>query len=220
MCALGARPPRMADITWRIFRIMAEFVEGFQFLSTLEREVTIFGSARLAPGSKWYLEAEKMGAMLGKGGYTVITGGGPGIMEGANKGAYEAGARSVGLNIQLPKEQRINPYVTESRAFNYFFSRKVMLVASAQVYIYFPGGYGTVDELFEILTLIQTGKLEKVPIVLVGRDFWTPLFTWLEQTVYKEYDAVAKSDLGLVSIVDRAEDAYAVVTKSRERTIF
>lgn len=220
MCAAGARPPRMSDITWRIFRIMAEFVDGFQFLSTLEREVTILGSARTVPGTRWYEEARKLGALLAKGKYTVITGGGPGIMEGANRGAYEQGGRSVGINIQLPKEQRINPYVTESRAFNYFFSRKVMLVASAQAYVVFPGGFGTMDELFEILTLIQTKKSAQVPIVLVGKDFWSPLLVWLEKTMYSGYDAIDRTDLHLVTVVDRAEDAYALISKSRERTIF
>ncbi len=220
ICKAGARPPHMSDITWRIFRIMAEFVEGFQFLSTTSRQISVFGSARAPAGSKWYEESVKLGRMLGQNGFTVITGGGPGIMEAANKGAYETGAMSVGLNIQLPKEQRINPYVTSSRAFYYFFTRKVMLAASAQAYVFFPGGYGTLDELFEILTLIQTGKSEKIPVVLVGREYWDPLKTWLKEAVYGTYDAVDRADLDLPKVVDTAEEAYALVAKSSERHFF
>ncbi len=220
ICRAGARPPRVSDISWRIFRIMAEFVEGFQFLSTTKRQVSVFGSARIPAGNKWYDEAVKFGQLLGKGKYTVVTGGGPGIMEGANKGAFEMGAVSVGLNIQLPREQRINPYVTDSRAFHYFFTRKVMLAASAQVYVYFPGGYGTLDELFEILTLIQTGKSEKVPVVLVGKEYWEPLWSWIKVTVYGTYDAIDRADVDIVRIVDSAEEAYAIVSKSSERHFF
>lgn len=220
MCQAGNRPPRMSDMTWRIFRIMAEFVEGFQFLSTTSKEISIFGSARLQPGSRWYQEAEAFGRLLGKGGFTVVTGGGPGIMEAGNKGAYEVGAVSVGLNIQLPHEQRVNPYVTKPKAFYYFFTRKVMLAASAQAYVFFPGGYGTLDELFEILTLIQTGKSEPVPVVLVGKEFWEPLWAWIEKSMYGELDAIDREDLGIVQIVDTAPEAYALVAKSRERTFF
>ncbi len=220
VCVAGNRPPRMSDMTWRIFRIMAEFVEGFQFLSTTKREVSIFGSSRQIPGSHWYEEAVKLGALLGKNGFTVVTGGGPGIMEAGNKGAYEVGAMSVGLNIQLPHEQRINQYVTHAKAFYYFFTRKVMLAASAQAYVFFPGGYGTLDELFEILTLIQTGKSEPVPVVLVGKEVWQPLLTWVEQCVYGELDAIDREDLGIVQLVDTAAEAYAIVAKSRERTFF
>jgi uncharacterized protein (TIGR00730 family) len=220
MCIAGNRPPRMSDLTWRIFRIMSEFVEGFQFLSTTKREVSIFGSARLQPGSHWYQVAQDLGHLLGEEGFTVVTGGGPGIMEASNKGAFEAGAQSVGLNIQLPNEQRTNSYVTHSQAFHYFFTRKVMLAASAQAYVYFPGGYGTLDELFEILTLIQTAKSEAVPVVLVGKEYWDGLVHWLDKTVYGEFDAIHREDLHIFQVVDTAKEAFDIVHKSEERTFF
>lgn len=220
MCTTPAEAPKMSDITWRIFRIMAEFVEGFQFLSTTTREVTVFGSARLPPTNRWYQEAVKFGRLLGEHGYSVITGGGPGIMEGANKGVYEVGGESIGLNIQLPHEQRVNPYVTRSRAFYYFFTRKVMLAASAQAYVYFPGGFGTLDELFEILTLIQTKKSEKIAVVLVGHEFWDPMVSWIEKTILGTFDAIAADDMQLFTVVDTAEEAFALVRASRERSFF
>jgi len=199
---------------------MAEFVEGFQFLSTMNREISLFGSARIPPTSPWYKEAERLGKMLAQHGFTVITGGGPGIMEAANKGAYEGGGKSVGLNIQLPHEQRQNKYVTHGISFYYFFSRKVMLAASAQAYVYFPGGFGTMDEFFEIVTLIQTKKTEQLPIVLVGKDFWNPLIAFLEETMYGRYDAIDRQDLRLFTVVDTAEEAFALLVKSRERPLF
>lgn len=218
--AVGFAPSKMSDITWRIFRIMAEFVDGFQFLSRTDREVSIFGSARLPSTNRWYKEAEKLGRLLGGAKFTTITGGGPGIMEASNKGAFEAGGVSVGLNIQLPQEQRTNPYVTMSHAFHYFFTRKVMLAASSQAYVFFPGGFGTLDEAFEILTLIQTGKSERVPVVLMGSDFWNPLVAWLESTVYGAYDTVDRNDLKLFTVVDTAEEAFALIAASKERTMF
>lgn len=220
ICKQTNTAPSMSEVTWRIFRIMAEFVEGFQFLSTMSREVTIFGSARTPASDKWYKEAEKLGALLAKADFTVVTGGGPGIMEAANKGASEAGGKSVGLNIQLPREQRVNPYVNSSRAFYYFFTRKVILAASAQAYVYFPGGYGTMDELFEVLTLIQTQKSEAIPVVLVGREYWDGLFAWLKETMYHDFEAIDREDLDLVKIVDTAEEAFALVEHSSERTFF
>ncbi|MFA6522541.1 MAG: TIGR00730 family Rossman fold protein [Patescibacteria group bacterium] len=216
----GVLSPKMSDITWRIFRIMAEFVEGFQFLSTLDREVTIFGSARVAPDSKWYREAEKLGALLAKGKFTTVTGGGPGIMEACNKGAFQAGGNSVGLNIQLPHEQRINPYVKVSRAFYYFFTRKVILAASAQAYVYFPGGFGTQDELFEILTLIQTGKSEKIPVILVGKEYWGAWLRFVEEMLFEKYETIAKKDMDLFQIVDTAEAAMAIIKTSKDRSFF
>ncbi len=219
-CKHGGEPPKMSDITWRIFRIMAEFVEGFQFLSTLKQEVTILGSARTAPTNRWYVEAVKLGRMLADGGFTVVTGGGGGIMEAANKGAHEGGGISVGINIQLPMEQRVNPFVNKAAAFHYFFTRKVMLAASAQAYVYFPGGFGTMDELFEIITLIQTGKSETLPVVLVGKEYWTGLFTWVEETLLNEYETISKKDFDLIQIVDSAEEAYDLIKHSKDRTFF
>ncbi|HCC83901.1 TPA: TIGR00730 family Rossman fold protein [Candidatus Uhrbacteria bacterium] len=210
----------MSEITWRIFRIMAEFVEGFQFLSTTKREVTVFGSARLPPTSKWYQEAVKFGRLLGEHGFSVITGGGPGIMEAANKGVYEVGGDSIGLNIQLNHEQRTNPYVTRSRSFHYFFTRKVMLAASAQAYVYFPGGFGTMDELFEILTLIQTKKSEQIAVVLVGHEFWDGLLVWLKQVMTEKFDTIDSIDLEIFKVVDTAEEAFELVKMSKERSFF
>lgn len=208
------------EITWRIFRIMAEFVEGFQFLSGFRREVTVFGSARNPSTDRWYKEARKLGAMLADCGFTVITGGGPGVMEGANRGASEAGGESVGINIELPREQRANPYITHGRGFHYFFTRKVMLAASAQAYVFFPGGYGTLDEFFEMVVLIQTGKAQKVPIVCVGKAFWNPLEAFIRQVVHKEFGCVDADELGLYKIVDTAEEAFRIVETSSERTFF
>ena len=212
--------PQMSEITWRIFRIMAEFVEGFQFLSTLKKEVTVLGSARTPADNHWYQEAVKLGGLLAAESYTVVTGGGPGIMEAANRGAYEAGGESIGINIQLPMEQRVNPFVKKARGFYYFFTRKVILMASAQTFVYFPGGYGTLDELFEMLTLIQTNKSERVPVVLVGKEYWTGLFAWMKDVVYAKSDSIHKEDLDLVQIVDTAEEAMTIIRTSTERSIF
>ena len=195
--------------SWRIFRIMSEFIEGFEFLADLKKEVTFFGSARVPSSHPYYAEARKLGRMLGKDGFTIITGGGPGIMEAGNRGAVEAGAVSVGLNIQLPSEQRINRYVRKSRAFYYFFTRKVMLTISAQAYVYFPGGFGTLDEFFEIITLVQTKKMTPIPIVLVGKKYWDGIFSWVKY--------VDQDDLKLFTIVDTAEEAYVLISKTAER---
>jgi len=214
------QPPNMNDITWRIFRIMAEFVEGFQFLSESSREVTIFGSARALEGSRWYNEARTLGNILAEHGFTVITGGGPGIMEAANRGAFEKNGESIGLNIQLPTEQRTNPYVKRGRGFYYFFTRKVMLAASAQAYIYFPGGFGTLDECFEIITLIQTHKMQKTPVILIGKEYWGSLWAWIKTQALETQQAIAPKDLDLVHIVDTAEEAFAYIKNSEERTLF
>ncbi|MEK7094669.1 MAG: TIGR00730 family Rossman fold protein [Patescibacteria group bacterium] len=210
----------MSDITWRIFRIMAEFVEGFQFLTTTFKEVSIFGSARINENSPWYKEVVKLGKILGDEGFTVITGGGPGMMEAANRGAFEAGAPSLGLNIQLPTEQRVNPFVTRSKAFYYFFTRKVMLTASGQAYVFCPGGFGTLDEFSEILTLIQTDKMSRVPCVLLSHAFWDPMVAWMRKEMRDEFETISPEDLDLFTIVDTAEEAMDIIRTSKERTIF
>lgn len=200
------------SMSWRIFRILSEFVEGFDFLSKHSKTVTFFGSARASFATYGYQQAKKLGYLLGKDGFTIITGGAPGVMEAGNWGAYEAGAPSVGLNIQLPHEERKNQYVKESMAFQHFFTRKVMLSAAAQAYVYFPGGFGTLDELFEIVTLIQTGKIaNKVPIILVGKEFWSPMFEWIRTKMWDENLFIDKHDIDLMQLVDSAEEAYEFI---------
>ncbi|MEX1997068.1 MAG: TIGR00730 family Rossman fold protein [Candidatus Andersenbacteria bacterium] len=208
------------DANWRVFRIMAEFIEGFEFLSALRREVTFFGSARLEEDSHWYQQAQALGRLLGENGFTVITGGGPGIMEAGNRGAYEGGGESIGLDIELPMEQRRNAYVKKGVGFHYFFTRKVMLSASAQAYVFFPGGFGTMDEFFEMVTLVQTGKMESVPVVCVGHDFWAPLDQWIKQILLEKYQTISLPDADLYSIVDTAEAAYELIKDSKERKYF
>lgn len=192
--------------TWRIFRIMSEFVESFEDMAELDRPmVTVFGSARTPVENRYYQEAEKLGKLLAESGYGVITGGGGGIMEAAHKGAYNAGGETVGLNIVLPHEQHPNPYQTRSLDFRYFFIRKVnFLKYSVGVFI-FPGGFGTMDELFESLTLVQTGKVNRIPLVLVGRDFWEGAVKWIEETL-RGNSYISPDDVELYRIVDTAEE--------------
>ena len=208
------------EISWRIFRIRAEFIDGFQFLADLKKEVSFFGSARFTEKNPHYQEALTLSKMLGKAGFSVVTGGGPGIMEAANRGASEAGAESIGLNIQLPKEQRINQYVKHGIGFHYFFTRKVMLSASAQAYVFFPGGFGTLDEFFELITLVQTKKMERIPIVLVGRDYWGTLLTWITTQVYEKHHAIAQEDMEIFKVVQSIDEAYNIILKSKEREYF
>ncbi|MBI4250736.1 TIGR00730 family Rossman fold protein [Candidatus Uhrbacteria bacterium] len=198
---------------WRIFRIMAEFVNGFEFLQNYKKAVTIFGSARFPTQSPYYHEAEAVAYRLAQDGYAIITGGGPGIMEAANKGAVRAGGKSVGINIRLPFEQRINKYVQEFESFRYFFTRKVMLVSASKLYVFFPGGFGTMDELFELLTLIQTRKVTPVPIILVGKKYWTPLLQWIDETFYRELRSIAEEDREIYRLVDTADQAYRLAKK-------
>lgn len=208
------------NANWRIFRIMAEFVEGFEFLYPLRREVTIFGSAQMPVDSKWYKEARKFASILAENGFTVITGGGPGIMEAGNRGAKEAGGKSIGLDIELPTEQRRNKYVTRGIGFHYFFTRKVMLTASAQAYVFFPGGFGTLDEFFEMATLVQTKKMERVPIICVGSDFWEPLDAWIRSVMYEKYKTIESGEMDIYTIVNSAEEASEIVKDSKERKYF
>lgn len=171
-----------ADNPWSVFKIMSNFVEGFDTLKDIGPCVTFFGSARLKPGSRYYEEARKLAFMFAESGFNVVTGGSNGIMEAANRGAYESGkTESVGLNIHLPHEQKTNPYTTMSVEFDYFFVRKVMLVKYSYAYIVFPGGFGTFDELFEALTLVQTGKIFPISIILVGVEFWSPLMEFIKK---------------------------------------
>lgn len=200
--------------SWRIFKIMGEFVSGFEFLKQYDAAVTIFGSARFSEDTKAYQEATALTEELSKLGFAVITGGGPGIMEAANRGAHNAKGVSVGLNIQLPKEQRINRFVEDSLAFHYFFTRKVMLSYASEIYIFFPGGFGTLDELFEMLTLVQTRKVCNVPIILVGRAFWEPLLKWIERYMYKKHHAIDERDMQLYTLVDTADEALREVKKA------
>lgn len=208
------------DPNWRIFRILSEFVAGFEFLADLRREVSFFGSARFKPSHRYYKMAEELAYRLGKSGFTIVTGGGPGIMEAANKGAKRAGAPSIGLNIELPNEQRTNPYVEKGMGFNYFFTRKTMLSASAQAYIFFPGGFGTLDEMTELVTLIQTKKMSRVPIILVGKKYWEPFLQWVEATLLGELKAIEESDTGLYELVDSADEAFTIISRSKERQYF
>lgn len=200
-----------ASLSWEVLRITAEFVQGFEFLSNLERTVTIFGSARLPEGDPYYALARELGRRLARANYTVVTGGGPGIMEASNRGAAEAGGHSVGLNIQLPTEQKLNPYVKEGMGFQYFFSRKFMLDYSALAYVFFPGGYGTLDELFTILTLVQTGKSNgAVPIVLIGREFWQPLLNWIVGTLATRR-LIGPDDPALLHLTDDLDEAMRLI---------
>lgn len=213
-------PTTIHELSWRIFRIMAEFVDGFQLLSETSKEVTFWGGTQIPPESPWYKFSNELAYKLAKDGYTIITGGGPGIMEAGNKGALEAGGVSVGFNIMLPKEQSLNAYVNKGHAFHYFFSRKVMMAASAQAYVFFPGGFGTLDEFFEIVTLIETGKMQKTPVLCVGREFWDGLFDWVKKVQLQEFHTIHKADLDLIQIVDTVEEAYKIVSRSEERSIF
>ncbi len=208
------QPDFRQTILWRIFRIMAEFVDGFGKIVDFKKSVSIFGSTRSEEGSHWYQEARKLGAMLGKDGFAVVTGGAAGIMEAGNRGAFETGADSVGLNIELPREQESNKYLTDSLNFHYFFTRKVMLTYAAEAYVYFPGGFGTLDEFFELITLIQTNKIRRVPIVLVGKDFWQPLLDYMEKVVYEGYKNIDEKDMKVYQLVDNAKDAFKIVQDS------
>jgi hypothetical protein len=201
--------------TWRVLRILGEFVEGFDTLADLPPGVTIFGSARTKAGDPDFAKATETARLLAQAGFAVITGGGPGIMEAANKGAREGGGESVGLNIELPFEQGSNPYVDTAVHFRYFFVRKTMFVKYSVGFIVFPGGFGTLDELFEALTLIQTGKIKHFPVVLVGRSYWSGLISWLRETAAAQQKIDLK-DLEIFTLTDDPAEAVACVTRARE----
>lgn len=210
-----------SSLHWRVFRIIAEFIDGWQFLADFKKTVTFFGSARFKPGDKWYEEARKLAKLLAQAGFGIVTGGGPGIMQAGNQGADEGGGESVGLNIKLPVEQRINPYVKASAAFHYFFVRKLMLSYAARAYVFFPGGLGTLDEAFEILTLVQTKKISnKIPLVLVGKEFWSPIHQWLTDEMFTKLKTIDEGDLKLYTLVDSAEEAFEIVKNAPPRDDF
>jgi uncharacterized protein (TIGR00730 family) len=199
--------------SWQIFKIMAEFVEGFEKMASIGPCVSLFGSARTNPGNRYYMMAEEIAFKLTQNGYGVITGGGPGIMEAANKGAQRGNGISVGLNIQLPFEQSSNPFIDADKliTFKHFFVRKVVFQKYAQGFIVLPGGFGTFDEFFESVTLIQTGKIGKFPIVLVGSEFWKGMVNWIEKVVQEEEKNISPEDMDLFKVVDTADEAVAVI---------
>jgi uncharacterized protein (TIGR00730 family) len=211
--------PRPDEFThtdpWRVFRIMGEFVEGFDELATLTRGISIFGSARSKPGDPDYVAAQETAALLAAEGFAVITGGGPGIMEAANRGAFEAGGLSIGCNIELPFEQRPNAYQTRSLKFKYFFVRKMMFVKYSLGFIIFPGGFGTFDELFEALTLIQTKKIRNFPVVLFGSNYWSGLLEWLRQVVLTD-GKIAEHDLAMFRVVDTPQEVLEIVSRTQD----
>ena len=198
---------------WRMFNIMAEFVEGFDVMPQVYPAVTVFGSARARSNSHNYKKTEHVARLLVKNGFNVISGGGPGVMEAANRGAAEAGGKSVGLHIHLPKEQKPNEYANVRLDFKYFFIRKVMFVKYAVAYIIMPGGFGTLDELFESLTLIQTKRIKSFPVILIDSTYWKGLIDWIKQTLIKE-KSISKSDFELFSLVDTPEEAISIIKKT------
>jgi len=202
--------------TWTLFRIMAEFVEGFETLSPIYPAVSVFGGARVPRDSEIYQLGREIGRCLGREGFAVITGGGPGAMEAANRGAHEVQAPSIGLNIKLPFEQHDNGYADTVIHFDYFFARKVMFVKYACAFVMLPGGFGTLDEMFECLTLKQTGKSRDTPVILVGSSYWSGLVAWLQSEVIKE-GLISEKDLRLFSVVDTAEDVCRLVREGWER---
>ena len=211
---------QIADVStrdgWRIFRIMAEFVEAFEVLTPVGKAVSVFGSARTRPDDPYFKAAEETSRLLAKAGLAVITGGGPGIMEAANKGAMEAGGMSIGLNITLPQEQEGNRYQTISLDFHYFYARKVMFVKYASAFICFPGGYGTLDEFFEVITLIQTLKVEPFPVVLYGSEYWGGLVDWIRETLLKER-FIDPEDVDIFRVVDDPKEAVQLVRQGMRK---
>jgi uncharacterized protein (TIGR00730 family) len=210
----GGRPDDFTRTdTWRVMRIMGEFIEGFDTLAQVTKAVTVFGSARTAPGDPWYAAAQETSRLLAKAGFAVITGGGPGIMEAANRGAREGGGRSIGCNIELPFEQHANPYVDTLVNFRYFLVRKTMFIKYSAAFLIFPGGFGTLDELFEALTLIQTGKIYQFPVILFGRYYWAGLVRWLQARAAGE-GKIAATDIDLFMMTDDPAQAAQVVSEA------
>lgn len=206
-----------ATIDNRIKNIQEEFKVGLDLINQYHKSVTFFGSARLHEEDKYYQKAVSLASLLSENGYAVTTGGGPGIMEAANKGAYLAGGPSIGLTIELPNEQAVNPYVTAQAGFYYFFTRKVCLSFSAEAYVYFPGGFGTLDEFFEIITLVQTKKIPKVPIILVGKEFWQPLHDFIQNVLSKHFKTIDQIDMNLYHILDDEKTIVDLIKMSPVR---
>ena len=204
------RPEFLDTDPWRSLRIVSEFVEGFDALATVGPAVSVFGSARTQSDHRYYALAREFGAMMAKQGYAVITGGGPGIMAAANRGAQEGGGLSIGCNIELPMEQGLNPYVDLGVEFHYFFVRKVMFLKYADAFVIFPGGYGTLDELFEALTLIQTKKVQDFPVILMGTDYWTGMIDWIRASLLEEA-AIAAEDVDLLRLTDDPAEASEII---------
>lgn len=202
-----------ASDTWRIFRIMSEFVEGFETLAEVAPAVSVFGSARALPCDRDYKKAEEIGRLLAKNGYTVITGAGPGIMEAANKGASEIGGESIGLNIELPIEQKPNPYVKTLLRFRYFFVRKVMFAKYASAFVVLPGGFGTLDEFFEAITLIQTHRIKPFPVILVNKRYWSGLKKWMDANL-RATNRIDPADMDIFTIVETPSEVIRVIQKS------
>lgn len=198
--------------SWRLFKIIAEFVDGFENLSDIYPAVSIFGSARVRPGDECYEKTVTIARLLAKSGYHIITGGGPGIMEAGNKGAKEGGAKSVGLNIHLPLEQEPNAFATVKCNFQYFFVRKVMFIKYAQAYVGMPGGFGTMDELFEAITLIQTRRIKPFPVILVGKDYWDGLLDWIRSTLLAS-NYVSPDDLNYLTVLDDPEEVVYTIKR-------
>jgi uncharacterized protein (TIGR00730 family) len=216
LLAPTTRPAFLNTDPWRSLRILSEFVEGFDALAGLGPAISVFGSARVAPGSPAYETAREIGRLLAQEGYAVITGGGPGVMEGANRGCQEAGGMSVGCNVELPHEQSLNPYVDLGVEFRYFFARKVMFVKYADGFVILPGGFGTMDELFEALTLIQTGKIRHFPVVLVGAAFFGGLLDWIRARLL-DGRMIEAADLDLVQVTDDPAEVVAIIRKAGRR---
>jgi uncharacterized protein (TIGR00730 family) len=216
LLASSVRPAFLDSDPWRSLRILAEFVEGFDALAAVGKAVTIFGSARIHEDDPYYAKARELAGLLAKEGFAVITGGGPGIMEAANRGCHEAGGLSIGCNIELPHEQAVNPYVDLGVEFRYFFARKTMFVKYADGFAIFPGGFGTLDELFESVTLIQTGKIRHFPVVLVGTEYWAGLLDWIRKEAVGR-GAVSPEDLDLVQVTDDMGEACRMLTTASTR---
>ena len=212
------REELILDSKRRVSRVSKDLSDGFEFIRDHRKSVTFFGSASLGENDKYYKKAVKVAQMLSLEGYTIITGGGPGIMEAANRGGRSSEeGKSLGLTIKLPDEQVVNPYVTDFREFRYFFTRKVCLTFAAEAYLYFPGGFGTLDEFFEILTLVQTRKIEKVPIICVGSEFWEPFHQFIDKTLYYKFKTISKGDMYLYKVLDDEKEIVNIIKRARIR---